>query len=109
MANPFGKTRDVENPYAIYKGHGIEIRVLKRYKHSIKTEKANRYSTWHTAAKSDMTFGRWEYSDQYVFGNDWNGGHGISDYTLVSAELEWLKEYADHVTGKFPVMVQHPS
>ncbi len=101
MANPFGKTRDVENPYAIYKGYidGIgemEIRVLKRYKHSVKSEKLNRYSKWFTAAKSPMTFGRWEYGDQYVFGNDWNGGHGISDYELVKADPKWIEQYASN-------------
>ena len=99
MANPFGKTRDVENPYAIYKGYidGIgemEIRVLKRYKHSVKSEKLNRYSKWFTAAKSNATFGRWDYGDQYVFGNEWNDGHGISDYELVKADPKWIEQYA---------------
>jgi hypothetical protein len=60
MANPFAKTRDVDNPYAIYKGYidgigEIEIRVLRRYKHSVKSEKLNRYSRWFTAAKSNAT------------------------------------------------------
>jgi len=40
MANPFGKTRDVENPYATYVGYhheigSIEVRILKRYKQSV--------------------------------------------------------------------------
>ena len=114
MKNQFGKVRDVSKPYAVYKGYvdglgEIEIRILKRYKHSDKTEKLNRYSMWFTAAKSPATNGRWERGDQYVFGNDWNGGHGVSDYTLVSAEPEWLKQYAHHVTGDFPVIVRHAS
>ena len=101
MANPFGKTRDVENPYAIYKGYidGIgemEVRVLKRYKHSVKSEKLNRYSKWFTAAKSNATFGRWDYGDQYVFGNEWNDGHGISDYELVKADPKWIEQYASN-------------
>jgi hypothetical protein len=101
MANPFAKTRDVENPYAIYKGYidgigEIEIRVLKRYKHSVKSEKLNRYSKWFTAAKSPMTFDSWEYSDQYVHGNEWNGGHGISDYELVGGDPKWIEQYASN-------------
>ena len=101
MANPFGKTRDVENPYAIYKGYvdGIgemEVRVLKRYKHSVKSEKLNRYSKWFTAAKSNATFGRWDYGDQYVHGNEWNDGHGISDYELVKADPKWIEQYASN-------------
>ena len=71
MANPFGKTRDVDNPYATYVGHlpgagSIEIRILKRYKHSVDAEKKNQYSTWLTAARSDATWGRWEYGDHYA-------------------------------------------
>ena len=46
MANPFGKTRDVENPYATYVGYHsdlgpIEVRILKRYKGSVEAEKKN--------------------------------------------------------------------
>ena len=91
MANPFGKTRDVDNPYATYVGHlpgagSIEIRILKRYKHSVEAEKKNQYSLWLTAARSDATWGRWEYGDQYA-------GMIQSCYRLLDAEPEWLAQY----------------
>lgn len=93
MANPFGKTRDVENPYATYVGHErdlgpIEIRILKRYKGSVEAEQKNQHSRWFTAAKSDATFGNWEYGDQYA-------GMIQSRYRLSDAEPEWLKQYRD--------------
>ena len=93
MANPFGKTREVDNPYATYVGYlpdagSIEIRILKRYKGSVEAEKKNQYSRWFTAAKSDATFGSWEYGDQYA-------GMIQSCYRLSDAEPEWLKQYRD--------------
>ena len=91
MANPFGKTRDVENPYAVYVGYShalgpIEVRVLKRYKKSVEAEGKDQYARWFTAAKSDATFGSWEYGDQYA-------GMVRSCYKLSRAEPEWLKQY----------------
>ena len=95
MANPFGKRLEVDNPYATYVGYHneigpIEIRILKRYKHSVEAEKKNQYSTWLTAAKSDATFGRWEYGDQYA-------GMIQSCYKLFSADPEWVEQYARRV------------
>ena len=89
MANPFGKTREVDNPYATYVGYlpdagSIEIRILKRYKGSVEAEKKNQYSRWFTASKSDATFGSWEYGDQYA-------GMIQSCYRLIDAAPEWLK------------------
>ena len=91
MANPFGKTRDVENPYATYVGYHsdlgpIEVRILKRYKGSVEAEKKNQYSRWFIAAKSDATFGSWEYGDDYA-------GVIQSEYKLLDAEPEWLAQY----------------
>ena len=95
MANPFGKTRAVENPYAVDMGWSsdigpIEIRVLRRYKGSVKTESKDPYAKWFTAAKSDATFGSWEYGDQYA-------GMIRSCYKLLNAEPEWVEQYARRV------------
>jgi hypothetical protein len=101
MANPFGKTRDVENPYAVYMGWSsdigpIEIRVLRRYKGSVKTESKDPYAKWFTAAKSDATFGSWEYGDQYVNENPY--GIGIrNQFQLFKADPEWVEQYARRV------------
>ena len=62
--NPMGKTRDVDNPYAIFRFKDFEIRVLKTYQLP-KNEEKNMYARWFTAAKSPMTYGRWEYGDTY--------------------------------------------
>ena len=91
MANPFGKTRDIENPYATYVGYhddigSIEVRILKRYKQSVEAEKKDQHSRWLTAAKSDATFGSWEYGDQ-------EAGTIQSCYRLLDAEPEWLAQY----------------
>jgi len=64
--NPFGKTVDIESPYAIYTGpKGFEWRILKTYQ-TTKNEKKNPYARWFVAAKSEMTGGAWEYGDTYV-------------------------------------------
>mgnify|MGYP003127902420 FL=1 len=95
MANPFGKRRDVDNPYAVYVGYHheigpIEIRILKRYKGSVEAESKDQYARWHTAAKSDATFGSWEYGDQYA-------GMIQSCYKLLNADPEWVEQYARRV------------
>ena len=43
----------------------IEYRVLKKYKNP-ENEAKHPYAMWHTAAKSDATFGNWEYGDMYA-------------------------------------------
>ncbi len=90
MANPLGKTRDTENPYAIFKLDNsaigpIELRVLKTYKLP-KNEADDRYARWYTAAKSDATGGTWEYGDTYR--TDVIGYH-----TLTYASPEFQKAY----------------
>ena len=101
MANPFGKTRDVDNPYAVYKGWcpvrgPVEVRILKRYKGSVKTDAKDPYARWFTAAKSDATFGSWEYGDQYANQNPY--GLGIrNEFDLFSADPEWVEQYARRV------------
>ena len=83
---PFGKTRPVDNPYAIYtNSQGWEWRILKTYQHPEK-EKTNQYSRWYVAARSPMTHGSWEYGDTY--NND------ILQYgERVMSEDEWTKNY----------------
>lgn len=86
---PFGKTRDVEKPYAIYRaGEGAnawEWRILKTYQHPDK-EKTNQYARWFVAAKSPMTYGSWEYGDTYA--------SEIKQYGhLLLADEGWLEHY----------------
>ena len=85
--NPFGKSRTVDNPYAVYKmSHmNYEWRVLKTYKLS-ENEAKNPYSAWFVAARSDMSYGSWEYGDTYI--------QDIVDHgTLVEATQEWINVY----------------
>lgn len=86
-ANPFGKGRDAEKPYAIYRGaNGFEWRVLKTYR---KPENEDRYSRWFVSATSDLMFeGSYEYGDTYK--NDI-----IHNGTLVYAEPEWQEHYGN--------------
>ena len=72
--NECGKTRKLENPYEVWEcrmdmGFGdvinIEYRVLKKYKNP-KSEAEDPYARWFTAAKSEATFGSWEYGDTYA-------------------------------------------
>tara|TARA_Y100001968_G_C19300946_1_gene689013 strand:+ start:672 stop:920 length:249 start_codon:yes stop_codon:yes gene_type:complete len=67
--NPCSKTRELENPYEVWECSTpfgvIEYRVLKKYQ-SPKKEAENSFARWFTAAKSEATFGRWEYGDTYV-------------------------------------------
>ena len=65
MKNLFGKSRTVDNPYAIYRLGNFEWRVLKTYQRKDK-EDANQYARWFTACKSPMTYDSWEYGDVYI-------------------------------------------
>ena len=84
---PFGKTREVEKPYAIYHHGDWEWRVLKTYQHPDK-EKTNQYARWFVAAKSPMTYGSWEYGDTYA--------SEIKQYGHLSlADDGWLEHYGE--------------
>lgn len=85
--NPFGKSRDAEKPYAIYKGaNGFEWRVLKTYR---KPENEDEYARWFVSATSDLMFeGSYEYGDTYKNDIVHNG-------TLVYAEPEWQAHYGN--------------
>ena len=72
--NECNKTRKLEDPYEVWEcrmdmGFGdiinIEYRVLKKYKNPI-SESKDPFARWFTAAKSEATFGSWEYGDTYV-------------------------------------------
>ena len=72
-ANPCNKTRKLEDPYEVWECNMqlgfdnlvIEYRVLKKYQ-SPKNEAENPFARWFTAAKSEATFGSWEYGDTYI-------------------------------------------
>ena len=68
--NLCGKTRDVNKPYEVWEGYhplvgDIEYRVLKKYQKP-SLEKSNPDARWFVAAKSEATFGSWEYADTYI-------------------------------------------
>jgi hypothetical protein len=67
MKNLCSKTRNVDNPYEIYRSYLLpdwEWRVLKKYQ-SPENEAKNPYARWFCAVKSPMTYGSWEYGDTY--------------------------------------------
>jgi hypothetical protein len=91
MKNPFGKTADVEKPYAVFKlGTAWEWRVLKTYQKP-ENEAKNQYARWFVAAKSPYTYGSWEYGDLYI--NDVAGN-------LVESTDEWVEAYKLKITDE---------
>ncbi len=65
MKNFQGKSRDIENPYAVFKAGTWEWRVLKRYQNR-DAEIANPYARWLCAVQSPHTYGGWDMGDVYV-------------------------------------------
>ena len=67
--NLCGKMRPVENPYEIWELNTVDgkwtWKVLKKYQTPSK-ESTNPYARWFVAAKSEATFGSWEYGDNYI-------------------------------------------
>ncbi len=64
--NPFGKSREVNNPYATYRNsEGWEWRVLKTYQHPDNVNR-NHLARWFCAVKSPMTHGTWDMGDVYI-------------------------------------------
>lgn len=84
MPNPFGKSRDIAAPYAIYTGPaGFEWRILKTYKLA---KNEDQFARWMVAAKSENTFGSHELGDTYKT--------DVTSYgRLVAADPEWLAVY----------------
>lgn len=87
MKNPMGKGRSVEKPYAIFRIHDFEIRVLKTYQLP-KNEKG--LARWFTVARSPMTFGSWEYGDTYK-------AEVVDNFMLVEATSEFKEAYPELV------------
>ena len=85
MPNPFAKTRQIDNPHAIYTAGDIEWRVLKTYKLP-KSEAKDPYARWMVAARSGATFGGFDMGDTYAT--------EVKAYgRLVAATPEWLEAY----------------
>ena len=88
MPNPFGKSRSMDKPYAVYRAGEWEWRILKTYKTPASEEK-DPYARWFVAAKSPHTWGSFEYGDTYR--------KEVRNYgTLVAAEPEWREAYGIH-------------
>lgn len=93
MRTPFGKTRRLENPYAVYtNSQGWEWRILKTYQHPDK-EKTNQYARWYVAARSPMTYGSWEYGDTYVTEIQQYGELRPAAATADEAQKLWAEYY----------------
>jgi len=83
MPNPFGKSRSIDAPYAIYICGDFTWHVLKTYKLA---KNEDSYSRWQVAAKSEATFGSFELGDTYKI--------DVTSYgRLVAADPEWLATY----------------
>ena len=83
--NPFGKSRKVGNPYAIFQSWdgAWQWQVLKTYKLAANEDD---YSRWFVGAKSPHTWGDFELGDTYA--------REVRHYgTLVAAEPEWIEAY----------------
>ena len=92
MANPLGKSRKVDNPYATFfvenkeTGAWIEWRVLKTYQLPHK-EQENPYGRWFVAASSPYTNGSYDMGDTYI--NDIIR----TNPKLIQASPEWKEAY----------------
>lgn len=86
---PFGKSRNIENPYATYEGLGpfgyTICKVLKTYQHP-DVEKKNKYARWMVAVQSEHTFGSYDMGDSYI-------SEAICGLTLKEATSEWFAYY----------------
>jgi len=91
--NLLGKSRPMQNPYAIYKGNGpfgpTEMRLLKTYQLP-KNESTNEYARWFVAVKTDATFGSYDMGDSYIP----EATYGLK---LEHASAEFKEQYANTV------------
>ena len=67
--NLLGKSRNIQKPYAIWKGQGpfgnTEMCLIKTYQVPA-NEAKNQYAKWMVAVKSDMTHGSYDMGDSYI-------------------------------------------
>lgn len=70
MANPYGKSRKADNPYAIYKDGDWEYRILKLNQAPANAAK-NEYASAFCAVSSPMTGSSPDLGDTYL--NDISG------------------------------------
>jgi hypothetical protein len=99
MPNQFAKTRKADQPYAIYQGPGITWHVIKTYKMP-SSETKDQYARWMVAAKSDATFGDFEYGDTYK--------REVTSYgRLVAADPEWIAAYRPGFDAKLPTPAEY--
>jgi len=91
LTNPFGKSQ-FDKPHAIYEGHGpfghCIVHVIKTYQHP-DNEKKNHWAKWLIGAKTDATFGSFDYGDTYI--------HDalVGEMRLVSSVEGWTDYYSD--------------
>jgi len=87
--NLLGKSRNKENPYAIFKGYGpfgeTEMRLLKTYQVPA-NEGKNQYARWFVAVKSEMTYGSYDMGDSYI-------REATMGLTRVYADPLYLEQY----------------
>lgn len=78
VKNLCGKTREVNEPYEIWKAEstGYEYRVLKKHSGDL---------IWNCAVKSPSTYDSWEYGDVYVSQIKANSYQTYVDYTVASS------------------------
>ncbi len=90
MRTPFGKSREIDDPYAVYRHENSdsEWRVLKTYQHPDR-EADNVYARWFVAAKSPYTHGSWEMGEVYV-----------NDIVMHGTFQEGTSEWKELYTGK---------
>ena len=69
VKNLLGKSRNVQTPYAIFRGNGpfgeTEVRLLKTYQKPA-NEAKNRCAKWLCATKTAFTHGSYDMGDSYI-------------------------------------------
>ena len=96
--NPFGKSRPVDAPYAIYASdRGWTWHICKTYK-APENEAKDQYARWFVWAKSPHTFGSFEGGDTYR-------RDVVQLGRLVAADPEWLM--AQGIARPMPTPAQY--